>query len=263
MRSYFSLSLLILAAGCQMSPIPRSIQQLHAQARQDVPVLEPVLKQGDILFRLSRTQLAGGLVDFSKEVADATESRFSHATLVYRVAPDGVVVVDMTPEGIARRYLVDWIVDGSNDVVVRRLKPEHAHLIPRVLAELDRLIAQDVLYDPKFIPDDDRYYCTELVDHCFRTAGRPLAERIRIKDLPRFSFIVQLCCLLGGIDTENEVAVVGNERFGLFSSGMMETVLELRQVPDPVPGTAQPVLVAHPPPRVAIEDPRAGRDAQP
>ena len=248
-----ALSPLVFAAGCQMSPIPSNIDAWHDHARRDVPALERVLKEGDIVFRLSKTQLAGGLLDFSKAVADATESCMSHATLVYRVQPDGVVLVDVTPAGIERRYLIDWYLDGTENIVVRRLKPEHADLIPRVMAELQKLIAKDVLYDDKFVPDDDRYYCTELVDYCFRVAGHPLASRIRIKDFPRYGAAVHIVCTVGGIDNRNEVAIAGNERIGLFSSPMLETVLDLRVRPDPVASPPRAFLVSRraPPSRSA------------
>ena len=241
------LASILLAAGCQMTPIPTSIEKWHDQARRDVPVLTPVLKEGDILFRLSSTRLAGGLVDFSRTIADATESDFSHASLVYRVSPDGIVVVDVSPVGISRRYLTDWYHEHTANVVVRRLRPEYQYLIPLVLAEVDKLIAQDVLYDTKFIPDDDRFYCTEMVDHCFRTTGHPLAERIRIKDFPNNGLVMYIGCAVGRIDMNNQAVVVGNERIGLFSSPMLETVLDLRAAPGSSPPDSKPVLASYRP----------------
>ncbi|MGQ9649771.1 MAG: YiiX/YebB-like N1pC/P60 family cysteine hydrolase [Phycisphaerae bacterium] len=237
----------LLAAGCQMTPIPPSVEKFNEQAKRDVPVLEPVLKEGDIIFRLSRTPLAGGLVDFSKVVAEATESDLSHAALIYRIAPDGVILVDVSPVGISRRYLVDWYQDGTWNTVVRRLRPEYQYLVPLVLAEVDRLIAEDVIYDEKFVPDDDRFYCTELIDHCFRVAGRPLARRIRIKDFPNNSLIMYIGCAIGGIDMNNEVVVAGNERIGLFSSSMLETVIDLRTSPPTTSPRPDPVLTSYRP----------------
>lgn len=237
----------LLAAGCQMTPIPVSVEKFNEQAKQDVPVLEPVLKEGDIIFRLSRTPLAGGLVDFSKVVAEATESDLSHAALVYRVAPDGIILVDVSPVGISRRYLVDWYQDGTWNTVVRRLRPEYQYLVPLVLGEVDRLIAEDVLYDQKFIPDDDRFYCTEFIDHCFRVAGRPLAPRIRIKDFPNNGLVMYIGCAIGGIDMNNEVVVAGNQRIGLFSSSMLETVIDLRTSPPTASPRPDPVLTSYRP----------------
>ncbi len=245
-RCVLSVSIL-LAAGCQMTPIPTSIQKWHDQARHDVPLLAPVLKEGDVLFRFSHTPLAGGLIDFSQTIAEATQSELSHAALVYRVGPEGIVVVDVTPVGISRRFLSDWYHDGTEKVVVRRLRPEYRYLIPQVLAEADKLIARDVIYDTKFIPDDDRFYCTEMVDHCFRATGHPLAKRLRIKDFPNNGVVMYIGCAIGGINMNNEVVVAGNERIGLFSSPMLETVLDLRRLPPEPHRNSDTVLASYPP----------------
>lgn len=211
-----------------MSPVPARIVEFHEQARREVPLLERVLQPGDIIFRLSNTQLAGGLVDFSQTVAKCTESSFSHAVLVYQVGPEGALLADVTPAGIQRRYLMNWYVDGTKNLVVRRLKPEYQFLVPQVLAELDKLIDQDVMYDDKFDPGNDRYYCTELVDHCFRATGHPLAPLIRIRDFPRYDLLMSAGCLVGGIDSRNRAAIAGNDEIGLFSSPMLETVVDFR-----------------------------------
>jgi len=239
---------MFLTVGCQMTPIPNDIEQWHDQARHDVPLLTPVVKEGDVLFRFSSTPLAGGLLDFSKSVAEATESDLSHAALVYRVGPEGIVVVDVSPVGISRRYLSDWYHDGTYNVVVRRLRPEYRHLVPQVLAEAEKLVERDVLYDKKFVPDDDRFYCTEMVDHCFRVTGHPLAERIRIKDFPKKGVAMYIVCAVGGINMDNEVVVAGNERIGLFSSPMLETVLDLRGLRGAQPANSEAILASDRPP---------------
>ena len=99
----------------------------------------------------------------------------------------------------------------------------------------------------KFIPDDDRFYCTEMVDHCFRTTGHPLAERIRIKDFPNNGLVMYIGCAVGRIDMNNQAVVVGNERIGLFSSPMLETVLDLRAAPGSSPPDSKPVLASYRP----------------
>ncbi len=224
----FPLLLLVSGLGCQLSPVPQKIGYWHQQASREVPAIESVLRPGDIVFRLSNTQLAGGLVDFSKTIAKTTESYLSHAALVYHVGPDGAMILDMTPHGVQRRYLIDWYAEGTKNFCVKRLKPEYQFLVPQVLAEMDKLIAKDVMYDDKFIPDDDRFYCTELVDHCFRVLGYPLAPRIRIKDFPKYNLVMHTGILIGGIDNRNLAVIAGNERIGLFSSPMLETVLDFR-----------------------------------
>ena len=56
----------------------------------------------------------------------------------------------------------------------------------------------------------------------------PLADRVRIRDLPRYNVFIALCCLIGRIDPNQEIVVAGNDEIGLFSSPMLETVVDLR-----------------------------------
>lgn len=217
-----------LCAGCSLSPVPEDMDSRLQQVRQIVPALSKNLKEGDIIFRLGETQLLGGALNFSKLVADATESNFSHAVLVYRIVEDGVVLADITPTGIARRYISDWYMDGTTNIVVKRLKPEFATYIPSVLNCLKTRIEEQVLYDSKFNANDNKYYCTELVDDCFRKVELPLADKIRICDFPKYNWVFWLGCLIGGIDTNSEVVVVGNDKIGLFSSNKLYTVIDLR-----------------------------------
>jgi len=212
--------------GCRLSPISSEVGFWHQKAQENIPHLRQIVREGDIVFRLSQTQLAGGLIDFSKEIAKATHSRFSHAVLVYRVEEDGIILADITPNGVARRYMIDWYIEGCKVLAVKRLKPEYEHLVPVVLEEARRVIEQDLLYDDKFIPDDNRFYCSEFVDHCFRKAGYPLAPRIKIKDWPSYNLLAFSVCLIGGIDANNETAIVGNDEIGLFSSPMLFLVHE-------------------------------------
>lgn len=225
---FFLLLLFLFPLGCSVTPVPENIEQLHREAKEIVPLIEQNLQPGDIIFRLGSTQLLGGLIDFSKEVAKATQSDFSHAAIVYQVLADGAILVDVTNTGVARRYIIDWYLDGTSHVVVKRLKPEYLSYIPLVLAELTKQIKIDGLYDEKFISYDNKYYCTELTDQCFRVAGIPLAPRIRIKDFPKYNLLIASGCVIGGIDANAEVAVVGNNQIGLFSSNKLYTILNLR-----------------------------------
>lgn len=232
MRKIFILIislLFIFQCGCSLTPVPKNIEQLHQDSIKTTEIVQPLLKEGDIIFRLSQTKLLGGLIDFSKTVANGTESDFSHAVLVYRVLDDGVILADITNTGVARKYLIDWIMDGpTTNVVVKRLKSEYSSYLPIVLYNLRQKIDEDVLYDTKFNSADNKYYCTELVDECFRLADCPLANKLKIKDFPKYNWFFALSCFVGGIDVNAKVVVVGNDKIGLFSSDKLETVIDLR-----------------------------------
>jgi hypothetical protein len=86
-----------------------------------------------------------------------------------------------------------------------------------------------------------------MVDHCFRVTGHPLASRIRIKDFPNNGLVMYIGCAIGRIDMNNQAVVAGNERIGLFSSPMLETVLDLRTSPGSPPPDANAVLASYRP----------------
>lgn len=238
--------LLSLATGCQVSPVPSGIEELHAEANQVSHAIEPFLEEGDVVFRLSRIEVINGLADFGQLVSHWTESPFSHVGMVYRKTPDLTVMVDTSTYGIERKSLVDWCIQGPKHVVVKRLRPEYRHILPAVMKQMDALVAKDVLYNETFGRQvEDRYYCTEIVDLCFRNAGYPLAPRVKIGDLPNIKpwYVKGIYGAVGaarGIDLDTEVAVCGNDRYGMFSSPMLYEVANFLKHPqtgvDPGPG---------------------------
>ena len=220
----------LILCGCVISPVPLNIHEKHKETQKVIHILEEVLQEGDIIFRLSNAKVLNGIVNFSRMVADLSESDFSHALIVYKVTDEGVIVANVDVLGIERKFLQDWYIDGTKNVVVKRLKPSLRIYLPKVMKELRRLVQQDVLYDDKFIYGDEKYYCTELVDHCFRKAGLPLANYVRIKDLPAFNFFHVFAGFVARIDMENKIVIAGNDEIGLFSSPFLETILDLRGV---------------------------------
>jgi len=222
------ISIFLLCLGCNLTPIDSDIEEWHQKTHRDIPILRQIIREGDIVFRLSNTQLAGGLIDFSQEIAKATDSDFSHAVLVYEKTPTGIILADITKNGVERRYLIDWYIQRTYNLVIKRLKPQYRYLIPEVLSKAKEAINDDMPYDDKFITEDDRFYCTELVDHCFRSIGHPLAPRIKIKDWPNYNLLILTCCFFGNINVNNEVVIAGNDEIGLFSSDMLETIIDWR-----------------------------------
>jgi hypothetical protein len=64
---------------------------------------------------------------------------------------------------------------GRPKVIVGRLNELYRPLVPAAIQRARKLLG--VPYDQFFLPDNDRFYCSELVWDCFRdSAGKPLFE---------------------------------------------------------------------------------------
>ena len=105
-----------------------------------------------------------------------------------------------------------------------------------------------VPFDRGFRPDDDRLYCTELVEKAFRSAGLPLSEPVQIgdwKNLGQFplttaSILAASACLLDApITLDQPVYLPGDDRQGLWGSRWLDTVAVTQ--PDPARDTARPM----------------------
>lgn len=223
--------ILLVLTGCSMSPIPYNVSSMYKSTHEKLFV-QSKLCPGDIVFRQGEALVAGGLINFSALVAQVSDSDFSHAAIVCDVINGEAVIADVSYNGMQRFFFVDWLMDGNKNIVVKRLKPEYTSYIPIVLGKVKDLIKQDPLYAESFKDlDDNKFYCIEVVDYCFRESGLSLADRIRIRDLPNFSdvyLIAGLAELLTNIDLDSKVVIAGNDEIGLFSSPYLETIIDLR-----------------------------------
>ena len=124
-----------------------------------------VLQSGDLLFVGS--QGTAGTMD---EAISAATGNFVHVA-VLDIADDGsVLVIDATPEHGVDRHPLDTLIadfkaeDGSlPHMEVRRLRDTSG--IGAALRRAVSLCGKD--YDYTFLPDNDAYYCSELVWECF------------------------------------------------------------------------------------------------
>lgn len=228
MRSY-DISICLFLCGCSLSPIPKNIQQVHSQCHQIRDTIEFLLEPGDLIFRQGEAQVAGS-INFSKFVAQLSDSDFSHVVLVQRVDTEALII-DVSIQGLQRYYLIDWLMEGRKNIVVKRLKSEYRKYIPTILNVAEKIIIEDPLYDEYFQENNDTFYCIEAVDYCFRKAGLPLADKIPINQLPNYSdfcILLPVVALIRNLDLSTPVAVAGNDKIGLFSSPHLETVVDLR-----------------------------------
>lgn len=192
------------------------------------------LKDGDILFRLGDARIAMGYYRFSRFIAKASGSRYSHTGIV--AIEDGEpVVYDTTKSGPRRQPLKVWVLDNAGPMGVKRLKPEFRDRIPEVLSFCRRVYQAQVPFDYELGLDDSAYYCCELTEKAFRAANLALSEPIRLGDMERaHEFPVQILSLQyvsswlnkHPVSLEQRAFFPGNERHGIWSSNKLETVYD-------------------------------------
>jgi Permuted papain-like amidase enzyme, YaeF/YiiX, C92 family len=190
------------------------------------------LRDGDIVFRLGDAKALGGMFPLSQFIATATGSRFSH-TGVVAVEGGLPVVYDSSSAGVQRQPFEVWMLDCVGSVGVKRLKPEYRNHIPGILGFCRAKFEQEVPFDFEFRLDDSAFYCVELTEKAFRSQGLKLSEPVRIGDwehLARFPLtalatpVVTKLSLTEPISLEQPVFVPGNDREGVWSSSLLETI---------------------------------------
>src|SRR5262249_33953076 len=102
-----------------------------------------------------------------------------------------------------------------------------------------------VPFDTAFRLDDEGFYCTELVEKAYRSAGVVLSEPVPLCCFPRYhrySYLRPLARVVVGIDVKEPVYAPGNAAYGVYASPALELVYESCQA-------ASPKAAGHRPPR--------------
>jgi hypothetical protein len=192
-----------------------------------------VLWEGDIVFRLGDARALHGTFPLSRFIAQATGSPFSHTGIV-AIEDGSPVVYDCSSDGVQRQPFEVWMLDCIGALGVKRLKAEHRHAIPGVIAYCRSRFEQQVPFDDEFRPDDAALYCVELTEKAFRSQGLVLAQLVRIGDWEHLDgypltalatpYVTRL--MLGHpITLDQPVYLPGNERQGGWGSPLLETVV--------------------------------------
>jgi hypothetical protein len=191
-----------------------------------------VLREGDIVFRLGDARILRGSFPLSWFIAKATGSQFSHTGIV-AIEEGSPVVYDCSSDGIQRQPFEVWMLDCVGAFGVKRLKPAEHHHIPGVIEYCRKVFERQVPFDFEFRDDDAAFYCLELTEKAFRSQGLALSQPVRIGDwqnltkypltalaIPSFSGLV----VERPITLEQPVFLPGDERHGVWSSPLLETV---------------------------------------
>jgi hypothetical protein len=191
-----------------------------------------VLRDGDVVFRMDDARTLSGLFPFSRFLADASGSRYSHAGIV--AIEDGEpVVYDCSRVGVRRQPLAVWTLDNFGPFAVKRLKAEHRRAIPGVLAFCREVFVKQVPFDYSFDLDDSALYCLEMTEKAFRSQGLALSEPVRLGDMEnatRYPISMALfesispTVLKKPLTLEQRVYLPGNGRHGMWASPLLEVV---------------------------------------
>jgi hypothetical protein len=191
-----------------------------------------VLKEGDILFRRGNAHVLFGRFPFSKWLANASGSPFSHSGIV--AVEDGeIVVYDTTYRSVRRQPFFIWVLDNVGPIGVKRLKAEQRSAVPTAIAYCRKVFAEQVPFDFELELDDRKLYCLEMTEKAFRSAGLVLSQPIRVGDMEKISdhplvvatfYAVTPWILDNPLNLERPIFLPGNERHGIWASPLLETV---------------------------------------
>ena len=199
-----------------------------------------VLKDGDILFRRGDAKILRGAFPFSKFIAKASGSAFSHTGIA--AWEDGAVVVyDTTKAGVRRQPFSVWILDNAGPFGVKRLKPEKQAYAAKALAFCRDVYQRQVPFDFDLNISDDAFYCVEMTEKAYRAAGVPLSEPVKLGDMEnitQYPMTVMAFMKASKLSLEQPVFFPGNERHGIWSSPDLVTILA--PVPAPAPASPAP-----------------------
>jgi hypothetical protein len=128
------------------------------------------LKEGDFLFL---DLDCGGLCDAIEAVTEGVNDQdFSHLGLVHRKG-DSIFVLEAMGNSVRLSRLSTFLSYTGKAAVQARLKPEYQKLIGPAIAYGMKQLGK--AYDDAFLPDNGKYYCSELVYDAFLEAngGKP------------------------------------------------------------------------------------------
>ncbi len=205
----------------QLPPIPESplMKQWDGWGRK-------VLKTGDILFRRGDARILWGLFPFSRFIANISGSQFSHIGTVV-IEGGEPFVYDTTKASVRRQPFKVWVLDNTGPFGVKRLKAAHRDRIPKVVEFLNDVYKKQVPFDYELSTDDRDLYCVEMAEKAFRHAGLALSEPVVLADMENIHQF-PLCVLgftsLTSLKLDQPVYFPGNERHGIWSSSLLETV---------------------------------------
>jgi hypothetical protein len=107
------------------------------------------------------------------------------------------------------------------------LKEPYRGTIPQALTYCEEAWRRQPPFDNGLRLDDDRLYCSEMIEKAFRSAGLSLSEPIIIPCLPNFEHYKSLKPLVDRfteLSFEEPMFNLGNDNFGMYGSSYLDLV---------------------------------------
>ncbi len=139
---------------------------------------QPNLLNGDILLHDSGSQQG-------KAIKGATGSDYTHCGIYFR-EPDGNQYVVEAVQPVKKTPLADWVKRGVNhEFTVRRMKDYRDGLPEDKATAIATWLKGSAgkNYDKKFLWDDQKIYCSELVYKAYEAAGLEVCPTMKVRDL--------------------------------------------------------------------------------
>jgi len=195
------------------------------------------LQCGDLLFVQGESRILMGLVNFSKVCTELTDSEFSHVAMVSR-ENDEIFVYDTVTGGPRRTPFSQFVADRRVwKIAVKRLRSEQQRFVPDAIAYCRQAYESKTKFDDDFQLNNDRLYCTELIELAFRHAGLTLSEPIRIDELPGYGLVSEptkrLVQTATPIRADQEIFLPGNDTIGIWANPHMDLILDVMDVSSP------------------------------
>jgi hypothetical protein len=187
-----------------------------------------VLRDGDILFRRGDARILFGHFPFSRFLALASNSRFSHTGIV-AIEGGEPVVYDTTKDGVQRQPFCVWVLDNVGPLGVKRVRPEDRPYAARAVRYCRDLFARQPPFDFDLGIDDAAFYCVEMTEKAYRSGGMPLSEPVRLGDMEnitKYPICVLAAVNFAHLSLEQRVYLPGNGRHGIWSCPRLATVYE-------------------------------------
>jgi hypothetical protein len=202
-----------------------------------------VLRDGDILFRRGDARILFGHFPFSRFLARASNSRFSHTGIV-AIEAGAPVVYDATEAGVRRQPLHIWVLDNAGPFGVKRVRPEDRPYAAAAVRYCRELFVRQPPFDYDLAIDDAAFYCVEMTEKAYRSGGLPLSEPVRLgdmEDLARYPICVLAALKFSHLSLDQRVYLPGNERHEIWSSPRLVTILRVEADPGRAAGLVWPL----------------------